>query len=133
MHMIFLHEWCDSALACTYRHHKQCTVLQEGAARQTQTCHSKEKTRAVGIRHLVHHDNAPVHTARAVTDVLAGYKWKLMEHPRDSPDLALCDFHLFPKMKEHLRGQRFETERGHYSGYESSNKEPGQIFLRLCI
>ncbi|KAK3787443.1 hypothetical protein RRG08_025710 [Elysia crispata] len=59
---------------------------------------------------LFQHDNAPVHTARAVTDVLAGYKWELLEHPRYSPDLAPCDFHLFPKMKEHLRGQRFETE-----------------------
>ncbi|KAK3784327.1 hypothetical protein RRG08_017901 [Elysia crispata] len=59
---------------------------------------------------LFHHDNAPVLTARAVTDVLAGYKWELLEHPRYSPDLAPCDFHLFPKMKEHLRGQRFETE-----------------------
>ncbi|KAK3697380.1 hypothetical protein RRG08_005771, partial [Elysia crispata] len=27
------------------------------------------------------------------------------------------------KMKEHLRGQRFGNRRGHYSGYESSNKE----------
>ncbi|KAK3792173.1 hypothetical protein RRG08_055435 [Elysia crispata] len=59
---------------------------------------------------LFHHDNAPVHTARAVTDVLAGYKWELLEHPHYSPDLAPCDFHLFPKMREHLRGQRFETE-----------------------
>ncbi|KAK3732077.1 hypothetical protein RRG08_026462 [Elysia crispata] len=59
---------------------------------------------------LFHHDNAPVHKARAVTDVLAGYKWELLEHTRYSPDLAPCDFHLFPKMKEHLRGQRFETE-----------------------
>ncbi|KAK3727640.1 hypothetical protein RRG08_032600 [Elysia crispata] len=37
---------------------------------------------------LFHHDNAPVHTARAVTDVLAGYKWELLEHPRYSPDLV---------------------------------------------
>ncbi|GFR68908.1 mariner transposase [Elysia marginata] len=59
---------------------------------------------------LFHHDNAPVHTAGAVTDVLAGYKWELLEHPRYSPDLAPCDFHLFPKLKEHLRAQRFETE-----------------------
>ncbi|GFR69007.1 histone-lysine N-methyltransferase SETMAR [Elysia marginata] len=59
---------------------------------------------------LFHDDNAPVHTARAVTDVLAGYKWEVLEHPRYSPDLAPCDFNLFPKMKEHLCGQRFETE-----------------------
>ncbi|GFR92726.1 mariner Mos1 transposase [Elysia marginata] len=48
---------------------------------------------------LFHHDNAPAHTAQAVTDVLAGYKWELLEHPRYSPDFAPCDFHLFPKMK----------------------------------
>ncbi|GFR80544.1 mariner Mos1 transposase [Elysia marginata] len=41
---------------------------------------------------LFHHDNAPVHTARAVTDVLAGYKWELLEHPRYSPELAPCVF-----------------------------------------
>ncbi|GFS15744.1 histone-lysine N-methyltransferase SETMAR [Elysia marginata] len=59
---------------------------------------------------LFHHDYAPAHTAQAVTDVLAGYKWELLEHPRYSPDFAPCDFHLFPKMKEHLRGHQFETE-----------------------
>ncbi|GFR58327.1 histone-lysine N-methyltransferase SETMAR [Elysia marginata] len=91
-------------------HHNQCTVLQEGAARQTQTCQSKKRPGLLESGILFHHDNAPVHTARAVTDVLAGYKWELLEHPRYSPDLAPCNFHLLPKMKEHLRGQRFETE-----------------------
>ncbi|GFS26662.1 histone-lysine N-methyltransferase SETMAR [Elysia marginata] len=60
---------------------------------------------------LFHLDNAPVHTARAVTDVLAGYKWELLEHPRYSTDLATCDFHLFPKMKEHLRGSDLKQKR----------------------
>ena len=31
-----------------------------------------------------------------------------MPHPPYSPDLAPCDFHLFPKMKKHLLNQRFE-------------------------
>ena len=30
-------------------------------------------------------------------------------HPPDSPDLAPCDFWLFPKLKENLRGCRYET------------------------
>ncbi|GFS15684.1 transposase [Elysia marginata] len=34
-------------------HHNQCKVLQDGAARETQTYHSKETTRAVVVRHLV--------------------------------------------------------------------------------
>ena len=29
------------------------------------------------------------------------------EHPPYSPDLALSDFFLLPKMKEHLAGKRF--------------------------
>ncbi|GFR79425.1 histone-lysine N-methyltransferase SETMAR [Elysia marginata] len=87
-------------------------VLQEGAARQTQTCHSKETTRAVGVRHLV----SPRQCASPYgpgSDRRFG--WLQVgtagqEHPCYSPDLAPCDFHLFPKIKEHLRGQRFETE-----------------------
>ena len=30
-------------------------------------------------------------------------------HPPYSPDLAPCDFCLFPKLKEKLRGCRYET------------------------
>ena len=30
-------------------------------------------------------------------------------HPPYSPDLAPCDFWLFPKLKEKLRGCRYET------------------------
>jgi len=31
-----------------------------------------------------------------------------MEHPPYSPDLALNDFWLFPKIKSSLKGQRFQ-------------------------
>jgi hypothetical protein len=30
-------------------------------------------------------------------------------HPRYSPDVAPCDFFLFPKMKLKLKGRRFDT------------------------
>ena len=109
-HDLFWHEWCDSTLACTYRHYNQCTVLQKVLQDKLRPAIRKKRPGLLESGILFHHDNAPVHTARAVTDVLAGYKWELLEHPRYSPDLAPCDFHLFPKMKEHLRGQRFETE-----------------------
>ncbi|XP_012936144.1 uncharacterized protein LOC106011361 [Aplysia californica] len=46
----------------------------------------------------------------AVTDVLAGYERELLEHPPYSLDLAPFDFSLFPKMKEHFRGHRFQSE-----------------------
>ena len=34
---------------------------------------------------------------------------KTVSHPPHSPDLAPCDFCLFPKLKEKLRGCRYET------------------------
>jgi hypothetical protein len=33
----------------------------------------------------------------------------LIPHPPHSPDLAPCDFFLFPKMKLKLKGRRFDT------------------------
>jgi len=39
------------------------------------------------------------------------WKTKLLLSPthRTHPDLALCDFFLFPKMKSKLKGRRFDT------------------------
>ena len=34
---------------------------------------------------------------------------KTVPHPPYSPDLAPCNFCLFPKLKEKLRGCRYET------------------------
>ena len=34
---------------------------------------------------------------------------KTVRHPPYSPDIAPCDFCLFPKIKEKLRGCRYET------------------------
>jgi hypothetical protein len=33
----------------------------------------------------------------------------IVPHPPYSPDLARCDFALFPKLKKKLKGRRFET------------------------
>jgi hypothetical protein len=33
----------------------------------------------------------------------------VISHPPCSPDLAPCDFFLFPKMKLKLKGRRFDT------------------------
>jgi hypothetical protein len=37
------------------------------------------------------------------------WSWEILPHPPCSPDLAPSDFHLFPKMKKHLRGQCFHS------------------------
>ena len=56
-----------------------------------------------------HHDNAPVHNSILVTDYLTKMGIKTVPHPLYSPDLASCDFCLFLKFMEKLRGCRYET------------------------
>ena len=56
-----------------------------------------------------HQDNAPVHNSILVTDYLTKMGIKTVPHPPYSPDLAPCDFWLFPKLKEKLRGYCYET------------------------
>ena len=52
-----------------------------------------------------HQDNTPVNNSILVTDYLTKMGFKTIPHPPNRPDLALCDFCLFPK----LRGCRYET------------------------
>ena len=54
-------------------------------------------------------DNAPVHNSILVTDYLTKRSIKTVAQPPYSPDLARCYFSLFPKLKEELRGCRYET------------------------
>ena len=56
-----------------------------------------------------HQDNAPVHNSILVTDYLTKLGIKIVPQPPYSPDLAPCDILLFPKLKENLRGCRYET------------------------
>ena len=56
-----------------------------------------------------HQDNAPVHNSILVTDYLTKMGIKTVPQPPYSPDLALCDFWLFPMLKEKLRGCHYET------------------------
>lgn len=61
-----------------------------------------------GIR--LHHDNARPHVSQQTNDVIDQFGWELVSHPPYSPDLAPNDFHLFPKLKNCLGGQRFQTD-----------------------
>ena len=54
-------------------------------------------------------DNVPVHNSILVTDYLTKMGIKTVLQPHYRQDLAPCDFWLFPKLKEKLRGCRYET------------------------
>lgn len=58
---------------------------------------------------ILHQDNAPAHNALSVKQFLAEKCIPVLEHPPYSPDLAPCDFYLFPKVKSVLKGTHFES------------------------
>ena len=49
---------------------------------------------------ILHHDSAPAHDALGVCEFLAKNSITKMDHPPYSPDLAPCNFWLFPKLKK---------------------------------
>ena len=56
----------------------------------------------------LHQGNAPAHKALRFKRFHTKNGMTLLSHTPYSPDLAPCDFFLFPKMKKELKGQRFE-------------------------
>lgn len=58
---------------------------------------------------ILHQDNAPCHTSRIVEDTVEELEIELLPHPPYSPDLAICDFWVFPTLKDSLRGTRYES------------------------
>ena len=61
---------------------------------------------------LLHHDNAPAHTSLLARDFLAKNNTVTMPQPPYSPNMALCDFFLFTKIKRTLKGRRFTAIDG---------------------
>ena len=67
------------------------------------TAMKRPKLHRAGWR--LHHDNAQPHAMQ----FLAKFNITCVPHPPYSPDLAPCDFFLFPSLKAKRRGVRFET------------------------
>jgi len=58
---------------------------------------------------VLHHDNAPAHTALSVREFLVKKNIPVLSYPPYSPDLASCNFSLFSKLKLTLKGHHFGT------------------------
>ena len=82
----------------------------------SQEWHCKFKKR-VRRQILWHHDNASAHTAARTLDTLADNDIQLLTHPPSSPDLAPCDFFLFPRMKNEIRGVTFDSPESAVAAY----------------
>ena len=72
----------------------------------------KSRRPKTGLKYVrLLHDNAPAHKARIVTDYLEAEKvtCTILPHPPYSPDLDPCDYFVFPKLKNHLSGRRYNS------------------------
>jgi transposase len=58
---------------------------------------------------IILHDNARVHTADAIKDLLRRWRWVILEYPPYSLNMNPCDYDLFTKMKESLQGIPYIT------------------------
>ena len=70
----------------------------------------RPRTGVRGIKLL--HDNAPAHKSATVQEYLKESGLDVLDHLPYSPDLSLCDFWLFQRLKEMLAGHRFESRCG---------------------
>jgi histone-lysine N-methyltransferase SETMAR len=68
-------------------------------------CHGKF-TKGV----LFLHDNAPAHHTLATQKKLAYLGFQCLDHSSYSPDLAPSDYHLFPGLKNQLKGRHFSSD-----------------------
>ena len=55
-------------------------------------------------------DNARAHNSKLTMQKISNYNIMRIPHPVYSPDIAPCDFLLFGKLKEYLKGKRFDDE-----------------------
>ncbi|KAG5323089.1 SETMR methyltransferase, partial [Pseudoatta argentina] len=60
---------------------------------------------------IFHQDNARVHTCPAPMAKFNEFRYELLPHPAYSPDLAPCDYFLFPNLKKWFGGKRFTREQ----------------------
>ncbi|GFR71361.1 histone-lysine N-methyltransferase SETMAR [Elysia marginata] len=75
---------------------------------------------------ILHHDNAKPHTSRQTEEALHKMNFIVLPHPSYSPDLAPSEFYLFPKLKDHLRGN-------HYGGDEDVEAAVRHWFRQKCV
>ncbi|CAH2004935.1 unnamed protein product [Acanthoscelides obtectus] len=74
-------------------------------------CFEPENKRQSAVWPTVIHsrNNASSHTAQKTRQYLTEENVELLDHPSYSPDLSPNDFFSFPKIKNRLRGQRFQS------------------------
>ena len=72
-----------------------------------------KKGRKTGLKYIyVLHDNASSHKAGIVKEFLKEKKMNVIDRPAYSPDMAPCDYFLFPRLKSVLSGRKYRSRKG---------------------
>ena len=82
---------------------------------------------------ILHYDNAPAQTSHLAQQFLAKHGTAQLQQPPYSPDLAPCDFFLFPRLKRVLKGHRFEANGGHQTKFDEDTIRHPEIGVRKCF
>ena len=84
---------------------------------------------------LLHQDNAPAHKSLVAVSAVHDCGFELIDHPPYS-DLAPLNYLLFPNLKKHLAGKRYEIDddvisavEDFFEGQEENSMPPGS---ELC-
>ena len=70
--------------------------------------HQKQRASSARKTWILHHDNAPAHTALSVKQFLVSKEITTLHHTPYLLNLPPCDFFLFPKLKGILKGTCFK-------------------------
>ncbi|CAH1997479.1 unnamed protein product [Acanthoscelides obtectus] len=74
-------------------------------------------------RIILHQDNASSHTAQKTRQYLTEENVELLDHPPYRPDVSPNDLFTFPKIKNRLRGQRFQSPEGAVDAFKNAWKK----------
>lgn len=69
-----------------------------------------KRPRKLSRKILFMHDNAPEHRVGLFQGLLKDFCWDTLLHPAYFPDLAECDFYLFPQLQKAYAGHQFESD-----------------------
>ncbi len=102
------HSLCAKEWNCWFRLLHYCF---EKAQRSHQTQETRDvaggANRQTDQDFYLHQDNASPHVSAPTLAFIGSNNIKLLPHPQYSPDLAQCDFFIFPYLKKQLRSHRF--------------------------
>lgn len=101
------HRWggCSSWLCSTWSNSKQGGLPWYFAA--FVGCYLLENATIAGIQWVVN-GTMTTHLPIQCSSFWLSAAFPLVWHPPHSPDLTLCDLFLFPKLKHHLKGRKFQ-------------------------